>query len=233
MLKTINKLDVAVAQLETALELYFLNGCRISVTTLAGAAEEILGRYVEIKGEETALSETIRIVCLLHKKRCGVTPKHAPIKARANFAKNSFKHMDLESDFDITVDVEEEAIAMTGHKPARQVKRGPVRSRENQMIETTDTPTVCINYRFHAAIIIALLTAYSFTPESYRFIGPVIGFLLIGFVTVSRSLRLLTKAKPPTEYLWNKNDYWKYPFGKREKLSLIYGLSLFLGGFLP
>lgn len=100
------------------------------------------------------------------------------------------------------------------------------------MTETTDTPAVRINYRFHAAIIFALLTAYFFTPEYYRFIGPVIGFLLIGFVTVSRSLRLLTKAKP-TEYLWNKNDYWKYPFGKREKLSLIYGLSLFLGGFLP
>jgi len=112
VLKTINKLDVAVAQLETALELYFSNGCRIAVTTLAGAAEEILGRYVEIKGEETALSETVRIVCLLHKKRCGITPKHAPIKTRANFAKNSFKHMELEGDFDITVDVEEEAIDM-------------------------------------------------------------------------------------------------------------------------
>lgn len=109
---TINKLDVAVAQLETALELYFSNGCRISITTLAGAAEEILGRYIEIKDEETALAETVRIVCLLHYKRCGSTPKHAPIKARANFAKNSFKHMNLEDDFDITIDVEEEAIDM-------------------------------------------------------------------------------------------------------------------------
>ena len=112
MLKTMNKMDVAVAQLETALKLYFSNGCRISVTTLAGAAEEILGRYVEIKGEETALSETVRIVCLFHKKRCGMTPKHAPIKAMANFAKNSFKHMDQELDFDITLDIEEEAIDM-------------------------------------------------------------------------------------------------------------------------
>ena len=69
MNKTINKLDVAVAQLETAIELYFSNGCRISVTTLAGAAEEILGRYLEIKDQETALAEMVRIVCLLHKKR--------------------------------------------------------------------------------------------------------------------------------------------------------------------
>lgn len=112
MLKTINKLEVAVAQLETALELFFSNSCRISVTTLAGAAEEILGRYLEIKGGETALAERVRIVCLLHKRRCGATPKHAPIKAMANFAKNSFKHMDLEADFEITVDVEEEAIDM-------------------------------------------------------------------------------------------------------------------------
>lgn len=112
MHKTINKLDVAVAQFETALELYFSNGCRISIATLAGAAEEILGRYIEINGEETALAETVRIVCLLHNKRCGTTQKHAPIKARANFAKNSFKHMNLENDFEITVDVEEEAIDM-------------------------------------------------------------------------------------------------------------------------
>lgn len=112
MHKTINKLDVAVAQLETALELYFSNGCRISVTTLAGAAEEILGRYIEKEGEETALAETVRIVCLLHEKRCGTTPNHKPIKNRANFARNSFKHMELEGDFEITVDVEEEAINM-------------------------------------------------------------------------------------------------------------------------
>lgn len=112
MLETINKVDVAIAQLETALELYFSDGCRISVTTLAGAAEEILGRYVEIKGEETALAQTVRIVCLLHKKRCSDTPKHRPIMDMANFARNSFKHMDLESDFHITVDVEEEAIDM-------------------------------------------------------------------------------------------------------------------------
>lgn len=112
MQKTINKLDIAVAQLETAIELYFSNGCRISVTTLAGAAEEILGKYLEIKGEETALAELVRIVCLLHNKRCGTTPKHAPIRQRANFAKNSFKHLDLEGDFEISVDVEEEAIDM-------------------------------------------------------------------------------------------------------------------------
>lgn len=112
MHKTINKLDVAAAQLETAIELYFSNGCRISVTTLAGAAEEILGRYLEIKDQETALAEMVRIVCLLHKKRCGTTPKHAPIKASANFAKNSFKHMAFEDDFDIAVDVEDEAIDM-------------------------------------------------------------------------------------------------------------------------
>jgi len=112
MLKTINKLDVAIAQLETALEPYLSNGCRISVTTLAGAAEEILGRYLEIEKEETALAETVRIVCLLHKKRCGTTPEPKLIKKRANLAKNSFKHMDLEGDFDIAVDVEEEASDM-------------------------------------------------------------------------------------------------------------------------
>ncbi len=108
----------------------------------------------------------------------------------------------------------------------------PVGSRENRMIETTDTSSVRINYRFHAVIIIALLATYLFTPENYRFIAPVIGFLLIGFATISRTLRLLTRAKT-TEYLWNENDYLKYPFGKREKLSLIYGLPLFIGGFLP
>lgn len=112
MYEKLNKLDIAVTQLEIAIELFFNNGSLIAVTTLAGAAEEILGRYLESKGEETALSERVRIVCFLHKKRCGMSPKHKPIKMRANLAKNSFKHMDLENDFEINIDVKDEATDM-------------------------------------------------------------------------------------------------------------------------
>lgn len=66
--------------------------------------------------------------------------------------------------------------------------------------------------------------------EDYLFIGPAIGFILIGFAALSRTRRVVFKGKV-SEYLWNENDYWKYPFAKTEKIALIYGLPLFLAGF--
>jgi len=66
--------------------------------------------------------------------------------------------------------------------------------------------------------------------EDYLFMGPIAGFVLIGFAALSRTRRLLFKGKV-SEYLWNENDFWKYPFEKAEKIALVYGLPLFVAGF--
>lgn len=66
--------------------------------------------------------------------------------------------------------------------------------------------------------------------EDYLFIAPVIGFIFIGFAVLSRTLRLLFTTKV-SEFLWNDNDYWKYPYAKAEKIALLYGLPIFLASF--
>lgn len=109
---TINKLDIALRQLETALTLYFNGGDKISVLTLAGAAEEILARYIENEGGQSALAEHVHWVCELHNKRCGIYPEKKPIFDRANYARNRFKHMNKENDLEVTVDLNEEVSDM-------------------------------------------------------------------------------------------------------------------------
>ena len=112
-LSTINKLDIALSQLDTALDLYFNGGDKISVLTLAGAAEEILGRYVENKGSKSALAHQVHWICEFHKKQFGIyPPSEKPIYHRANYARNSFKHMNGGNDIEVTVDIDEEVCDM-------------------------------------------------------------------------------------------------------------------------
>lgn len=56
-----NKVDLAVKQLETSLSLFLEGTNYASALTLAGAAEEILGMAVKIKGIENSLQESYRI----------------------------------------------------------------------------------------------------------------------------------------------------------------------------
>ena len=53
----ISKSELAKIQLEDAIDL-FLSGKRISVITLAGAAEEIFARLLNIKGEQSIIEES-------------------------------------------------------------------------------------------------------------------------------------------------------------------------------
>ena len=53
----ISKAELAKTQLEDAIDL-FLSGKRISVITLAGAAEEVFSRLLNIKGEKSVAEET-------------------------------------------------------------------------------------------------------------------------------------------------------------------------------
>ena len=54
---TLNKAEIARLQLEDAIEL-FLAGKRISATTLAGAAEEIFARLLNLRSEFSVAEET-------------------------------------------------------------------------------------------------------------------------------------------------------------------------------
>jgi hypothetical protein len=87
---------LALAQLETALQLYFANGDRGSVITLAGAADEIFGKYLERTGRESSFKSLVLAVTAIQAHLFGEPLEPEEVKAiadRANSARNSLKHI--------------------------------------------------------------------------------------------------------------------------------------------
>jgi len=101
---------LALAQLETALRLYFEEGAdNASVITLAGAAEEIFGKLLTAAGKDNSIESMKRAVGEIHLKLYGeaTPPKH--IADRANHARNSLKHWDPGEREIIKLDLRQEA----------------------------------------------------------------------------------------------------------------------------
>ncbi len=86
--------DLALAQLETALRLFAEGEEFASVITLAGAADEIFGKFLASSGRESSLEALKKAVSAIHEKLYGepTAPKH--IADRANLARNNLKHWD-------------------------------------------------------------------------------------------------------------------------------------------
>lgn len=106
---TIRKLDIAVKQLETAIDLFVDRGDYICSITLAGAAEEILGKLVERNGKRPSVDELC--ASLISKYAPTADPKH--IRAQhLNKARNSLKHANRINEDEIKIEVEPEAMSM-------------------------------------------------------------------------------------------------------------------------
>lgn len=107
-----SRIDLACEQLETAIELFLSGRSIVSALTLSGAAEEILGKAIEIRSERNALkyeAEVIKQVHdLLHKKQFS----WKDFLNGKNLARNAAKHMDSPNELVISVDLEEEAYKM-------------------------------------------------------------------------------------------------------------------------
>ena len=88
--------ELALAQLETALQLYFENGDRGSIVTLAGAADEVFGKYLERAGRESSFKSLVAAVTAIQAHLFGKPLEPEEVKAiadRANAARNSLKHI--------------------------------------------------------------------------------------------------------------------------------------------
>lgn len=101
--------DLALSQLETALRLFAEGVEFASVITLAGAADEIFGKFLTAAGGESSLESLKKSVAAIHEKLYGepTAPKH--IADRANLAKNSLKHWDVGDPKIIKLNLAEEA----------------------------------------------------------------------------------------------------------------------------
>jgi hypothetical protein len=104
--------DLALAQLETALRLYFEGGDRGSVVTLAGAADEVFGKLLAAAGGETSLASLIAAVTAIQQRLEGEALEPRLIAERANRARNSLKHWDVGDTQIVKFDLDVEACDM-------------------------------------------------------------------------------------------------------------------------
>jgi hypothetical protein len=103
------KRDIALAQLETALELYLDGKDRFSVITLAGAAEELLGKELVAQGNPNALSIAQALTAVVGRALDGREIKPKAVADIANRARNEAKHLDEAGPRSVMMDPEVEA----------------------------------------------------------------------------------------------------------------------------
>ena len=107
-----DKRCIALAQLETAVRLFYEGHDYFSVITLAGAAEEIFGQLLKSRGKTNSLEEIKAAAVSIYKHLFGEEIGSKEFADRANRARNALKHHDPKRFPTITLDVIEEATDM-------------------------------------------------------------------------------------------------------------------------
>jgi biopolymer transport protein ExbB/TolQ len=108
--KTLTKLEIAEVQLFHSVELYLTGDRLVSAITLAGAAEEILGKLVKRKGSANALDEKVETLCKMFEfvfKEPADPKKFSELR---NNARNELKH--IGNSEAIELNMEDEAVKL-------------------------------------------------------------------------------------------------------------------------
>ena len=100
---------IALRQLETALRLYFEKEDYYSVITLAGAAEEVLGKLLKEDGHENSLDTRKKATRAISERLWGEAPTEKRVATRANGARNRLKHWSPGQPQSVEFDAVEEA----------------------------------------------------------------------------------------------------------------------------
>jgi hypothetical protein len=111
-LQAYDKKDIALAQLEVALRLFkeAAEPELFAVITLAGAAEEILGKLVERSGLTNSFTSLAEATAVMHTCLFQEPGDEKTIRDRINRARNSLKHLDAGGGPTVTLDLREEAV---------------------------------------------------------------------------------------------------------------------------
>jgi hypothetical protein len=112
----LHKKEIARRQIETALDLFFARGDILSIVTLAGAGEEILGNLLQRTGQRCMMDH------LNDYDRCLTVTGRNPkiVNEEVNGIKNSLKHANDPSEDELEVD-SEHAVAMLTRAVANYV----------------------------------------------------------------------------------------------------------------
>jgi hypothetical protein len=108
--ESVPKQELARSQLEVALQLYMQGNEYPAVITLAGAAEEVLGKIALSKGIEPSLKRTVKELVATTKAVWGREVKESDFAELRNRARNELKHFC--SGGDVKLDFEHEAAQM-------------------------------------------------------------------------------------------------------------------------
>lgn len=110
----IEKIEIAKELLESALYHYYETSSFFTSIQCAGAAEEILGKYVEMFGGVSAFESMNKDARIISRALNGQESEKKEISYVMNYAKNSTKHMDNAQDTKVFVDPREAAKDLLG-----------------------------------------------------------------------------------------------------------------------
>jgi hypothetical protein len=108
--QSIPKKELAHSQINVALRLYMASEEYPCVITLAGAAEEVLGKIAIELGHEPSFNKTLRELLDMHKQMWGKEAKESDYADLRNKARNEMKHKC--SGNDVHLNYEHEAAQM-------------------------------------------------------------------------------------------------------------------------
>tara|TARA_Y100000589_G_scaffold158058_1_gene150501 strand:+ start:4507 stop:4935 length:429 start_codon:yes stop_codon:yes gene_type:complete len=108
----IKAIDIAIEQLETAMDLYESEGPSVSVITLAAAAEEIFGKLAREKGKSNHMMEMIDSCKKVHLALTGEALPDKFVATRENEIRNYLKHANPVKQPELCVDVKAECNEM-------------------------------------------------------------------------------------------------------------------------
>jgi len=104
-----DKRCIALTQIDTALRIYREGQDYFSALTLAGAAEEILGKLLKAQGRSNALDDLTSGAILIYKHLFGEESGADEFAKRANRARNALKHLEAGGFPTVSIDIREEA----------------------------------------------------------------------------------------------------------------------------
>lgn len=104
----LTKIDIAEQQLLHAIELFCSDERIVSAITLAGAAEEILGKLVSGARQTNSIESEVTDKCELFESFFGRVENPKTFYAQENHARNELKH--IGNGNDVELDLEQEAV---------------------------------------------------------------------------------------------------------------------------
>lgn len=102
--ETLTNLEIAERQLDRAISLFFDEEDCISALTLAGAAEEILGKLLTANGNSHCLDEIIDFSLKFQNIDTGDQRARKEVSNIANFFRNRLKHFNAQGEVTFSVD---------------------------------------------------------------------------------------------------------------------------------